>query len=223
MTDPQSRRERRAARKREQILEAAASVFAEQGFRRATTKDIAEAADIAEGTIYNYFQSKDDLLMGILDQLANLEERRVIMDHALQEDFQTFFTRHLTDRLNLSQENYTLLIAVLPELFNSTELREKYRETLYEPAMKMLELHLQARRDAGQIPPIDVSIVSRLLSAITLGTIMLALLDESVAESLTQPAVIAKIITAFSFGGLEAVITDPAATTTEQPGSSSQP
>lgn len=45
-----------------QILAAAMKVFAKKGFERATIKDIAKEADIAEGSIYNYFKNKDDLL-----------------------------------------------------------------------------------------------------------------------------------------------------------------
>ncbi|MFL7790868.1 MAG: helix-turn-helix domain-containing protein, partial [Anaerolineae bacterium] len=41
--------------RRNQILDAAAAVFAEKGFHRTTTKEIASRAGIAEGTIYNYF------------------------------------------------------------------------------------------------------------------------------------------------------------------------
>ncbi len=48
-----ARRERRIAARKEQILDAAAQVFAAKGFHRATTKEIAEAADVSEGTIYN--------------------------------------------------------------------------------------------------------------------------------------------------------------------------
>ena len=47
--------------RRTQILEAAAAVFAEKGFHKATTKEIARVAGISEGTIYNYFAQKRDL------------------------------------------------------------------------------------------------------------------------------------------------------------------
>jgi len=45
------------AARRNQILEAAASVFAAKGFHPTTIKDIAKEAGIADGTIYNYFES----------------------------------------------------------------------------------------------------------------------------------------------------------------------
>src|SRR2546428_8876258 len=56
--------------RRTQILAAAALVFARKGFDRATVTEIARAAGLAEGSIYNYFRSKEELLVHIPRQLA---------------------------------------------------------------------------------------------------------------------------------------------------------
>ena len=48
-----------------QILSAAAKVFARKGFERATIADIAKVAGVAEGSIYNYFKNKADLLVSL--------------------------------------------------------------------------------------------------------------------------------------------------------------
>ena len=49
------------------ILEAAAVVFAERGFRTARVADVAERAGIGKGTVYEYFKSKDDLFIQLFD------------------------------------------------------------------------------------------------------------------------------------------------------------
>jgi AcrR family transcriptional regulator len=48
-------------RKKAKILEASIKVFAEKGWNKTKMSDIAEAADIGKGTVYEYFQSKDEL------------------------------------------------------------------------------------------------------------------------------------------------------------------
>ena len=48
------------------ILEAARKVFAERGFHEATVEDIAEAAGVAKGTVYLYYQSKRDVYFAAL-------------------------------------------------------------------------------------------------------------------------------------------------------------
>ncbi len=59
---PETARRALMEERQTQILAAAMKVFAKKGFERATIKDIAKEADIAEGSIYNYFKGKDDLL-----------------------------------------------------------------------------------------------------------------------------------------------------------------
>ena len=54
--------------KREAILRAATSVFAEKGFFNAKVADIAKAARVADGTVYLYFKNKDDVLHSIFDR-----------------------------------------------------------------------------------------------------------------------------------------------------------
>jgi TetR/AcrR family fatty acid metabolism transcriptional regulator len=54
--------------KRTAILNAATSVFAEKGFFNAKVADIAAAAGIADGTVYLYFKSKDEILHSIFDR-----------------------------------------------------------------------------------------------------------------------------------------------------------
>lgn len=166
------------------------------------------AADIADGTIYNYFESKDDLVLALLDRLANLEERRDVMEHSLQEDVRAFFTRHIVDRLTLTQENETLIAAVLPELLSSPALGQRYKQAVVRPGIEMMEQHLAARQDAGQIPPIDVPVASRLVNATLLGLAVMALFGEEVTENMwSDPQVLANVITGFIFDGLDAVIT----------------
>lgn len=51
--------------KSDRILKAAETVFAEKGFARAKVSDIANLAEVAEGTVYEYFENKEDLLLSI--------------------------------------------------------------------------------------------------------------------------------------------------------------
>jgi len=55
----------RGTAKRERILRAAVDVFAQSGYFNAKVSDIAKAAGVADGTIYLYFDGKEDLLVTI--------------------------------------------------------------------------------------------------------------------------------------------------------------
>lgn len=54
--------------KRELILKAATRVFARNGYFNSKVADIARAADVADGTVYLYFKSKEEILRSIFDQ-----------------------------------------------------------------------------------------------------------------------------------------------------------
>lgn len=56
---------------RNAILDAAEQVFAERGFAAARVQDIAVRAGLAVGTIYNYFEQKEDVLFALLDERTN--------------------------------------------------------------------------------------------------------------------------------------------------------
>src|SRR5437763_16989508 len=57
-----------ASGKREAILRAATRVFARNGYFNSKVADIARAAEVAVGTVYVYFKSKEEVLHSIFDQ-----------------------------------------------------------------------------------------------------------------------------------------------------------
>ena len=61
------RRERKAARTRTEILEAARRLFADKGFAATTVADVAAEADVAVQTIYAHVGSKGDLVLALVD------------------------------------------------------------------------------------------------------------------------------------------------------------
>src|SRR5262249_49537011 len=83
------------AARRTQILDAATRVFASKGFNRATIRDVAQTAGVADGTIYNYFASKTDLLFGLLDRLNDTERRPASLAQAAEAPFSAYFRAYL--------------------------------------------------------------------------------------------------------------------------------
>src|SRR5437763_10392539 len=74
-TAPSSdRRQRRSAEIRERLFRAALAQFGKKGFAETTIEDITEAADLGKGTFFNYFPSKDHLLIAFAEmQFGKLE------------------------------------------------------------------------------------------------------------------------------------------------------
>jgi len=77
-------------RTRERILETAERLFRKQGFETATTRELAQAAGIASGTLFNYFASKEaialELVLAALERAVAACERRASGLRNLEED-----------------------------------------------------------------------------------------------------------------------------------------
>src|SRR5215470_647850 len=84
MTEPSTGpglRERKKARTRQAIADAAARLFAERGYEQVAVADVARAAEVSEQTVYNYFPTKDQLVTD-RDQLVQDELGRLIRTRA---------------------------------------------------------------------------------------------------------------------------------------------
>jgi AcrR family transcriptional regulator len=168
------------AARRTQILDAAIAVFSEKGFHRATIKEIARVAGIADGTIYTYFASKDEVLIAILDRLNETTERKQQFVLSGEQDLKAFFRAYLRQRMTLLWPNAEVFRVVLPELLVNGELRKQYYEQVLAPTIAIGEQFFQARSEQLQI---NIPLTVRAIAGMLLGLLMLQLLgDQEIAE-----------------------------------------
>jgi len=189
-------REQLIQARRNQILDAAAAVFAEKGFHRATTKEIAKAAGVSEGTIYNYFDSKADLLIGIMTRLAKLEGLGEELVDALQSDARDSFVAMFRDRMSRIAQNQETLQAILPEMLVNPALRERFYQQYVLRIATLIEQYVGARIELGHVRPVNVPLTARAVQSIFVGLLMLRILgDETLLSGWDDlPEVLATII-----------------------------
>ena len=92
------RRQRRSAETRERLFRAALRLFAEQGFAETTVEDITNAADVGKGTFFNYFPSKEHILIAFSDMQLSKLQATVDQMRARPEPMRSFF-RAMTVRM----------------------------------------------------------------------------------------------------------------------------
>jgi AcrR family transcriptional regulator len=73
-----TRRDRKRLRTEELILDAATSVFLNKGMSTTTMQDIAQSADVAQGTLYNYFPNKESLTVAVARRMIKEHGRRLL-------------------------------------------------------------------------------------------------------------------------------------------------
>jgi TetR/AcrR family fatty acid metabolism transcriptional regulator len=190
-----------AAARRNQILDAATQVFAQKGFHRATIKEIARVAGIADGTIYTYFASKTDVLLGILNRLNESTEREHHLKPESTQDLRAFFSTYLRQRMALFWPNAEVFQAVLPEMLANAELRELYYQQVIAPTIVVGEQSFQAQSSTGQIQVLDIPLTVRSIAGMIFGLLLFQLLgDEVIAKRWEElPEVLASLL----FDGLQ--------------------
>lgn len=167
-----------------QILDAATTVFAAKGFQAATIQDIAREAGIAAGTIYNYFDNKPALLLGIFERL----QRAILQGEgtlpadgvALYGAVKALVSYPLTA---LEDDDFALFRIVLSQTMINETLRGRYQEKILAPALAAGDGALQAQADAEGLAMSgeDARLFVRILAATVMGLMVAHVLgDETV-------------------------------------------
>jgi len=144
------RRERRSAEIRERLFRAALQLFAERGFTETTVEDITEAADVGKGTFFNYFPSKDHILLAFGEmQLAKLEQA-VAQARETNEPMPEFL-RALGVRMTQEPTRNPAIIRALLQAYLSTT---PVREAMVDLQRRVHALHtqmIQLGQERGEI------------------------------------------------------------------------
>jgi AcrR family transcriptional regulator len=97
-------RERKKEQTRQRIAETARQLFLERGFERVTVSEIAQAADVSDKTVFNYFPAKEDLFYWQLESFAD-EMLATIRTREPGESILAAFKRFLLSRRGLLGEH----------------------------------------------------------------------------------------------------------------------
>jgi AcrR family transcriptional regulator len=202
MTEQQSKRTRRRLPREQreaQILDAATRVFASKGFRAATTREIAAEAGISEGTIYNYFDSKYDLLIAMSKRLA-MESLVQLEALPPETSVRGYVTAVVTDRFQLLIEHMDLIRALMPEVLVDADLRRAYTEEVLSPAIAYLGALIDDRTKAGVFRKVNTDIVGRAMIGAVMSFGYLWLRDPSLLEERSQEELVSEVVGLFLDG-----------------------
>lgn len=153
---------------RERILEAARDVILSKGLVRATTKEIARVAGVSEGTLYNYFASKEAIFLDALGQIPSdfISLVRALPARAGNEPVGTVLTQ--VGLVGLAF--YDDAIRMGASIFADPELLARHRQLIAQRhagpqrANELLADYLRAEQELGRISPTaDVEAVAYLL------------------------------------------------------------
>ena len=162
------RKEREKERRREEILVADKRDIVEKGLTTATVDDIAIAAELSKGTLYLYFESKEDiyialmtrglqLLYSMFNNTISVETSVVKILHRMEEAYTVFFN---------TQRNYFRMLdsAFRPNVHKevSEEMRRTYTtesQKNWEQIIDLFNRGVREKKIRNDINPVDMAII----------------------------------------------------------------
>lgn len=131
------------------ILEAAAIVFAENGFHRARISDVAKKAGVADGTVYLYFQNKHDLLIKTFEEImdeVNCVIKRVYESNLSYEDkIKELIKAHYL----LAKEHPHIAEVITFELRQSYKFMKEYENKKFKEYLRTIAQIIREGQEHG--------------------------------------------------------------------------
>ena len=190
------RREVNWKNNRDAILDAARDVFAEIGYGGTTVRDIIRRTNLASGTFYNYFDSKEAVFNALSEEigtelrqlLRDIRQRATSFDGFIEAMFLTYFSYYVNNR-----ENYMLT--------RSNRGRDGMNEVMQGPQVRagLAELSddIHQAIAEGFIPQLDVELLTA-----SLGGVACSILDEMMEREPLDPEAAAQFATRLFMTGV---------------------
>ncbi len=163
------------AKRREQIASAAMNVFSRLGYDGATMANVAAEAGVAVGTIYNYFQSKRDLLEAIADDYVITPFRELVANRSGSD--MAFLSAIIENRLTLGLQDVSRFLALFNEIQRDPALRKRYAEEALGPIMSTLEGYVRQRIAEGTFRELDPAVTVRAVGGMFIGFMLIARME----------------------------------------------
>jgi AcrR family transcriptional regulator len=191
------KREETKASNRQAIIDAARRVFAELGYGATTVRDIIRATDLASGTFYNYFKSKEEVFQALQDETALRVRPRLRAERVRARNFEEFISGSFRTFFDFVKNDHTTLATMQrnPEL-------QRVRIDTPEVVAGFDELRVDLERAiaTGVVPDTDPDLLMASIVGVAfeIANHMIARDDMSVDEA-------AKFATALFLGGVQAL------------------
>ncbi|KJW12955.1 TetR/AcrR family transcriptional regulator [Levilactobacillus spicheri] len=173
--------------KQKQVLAASLALFAEQGFANTTTKQIADRAGVAEGTVYRRYKTKDELLAALLKPMVTTVLPRLMREFAQQVATMRNLTRHqlltalIENRAAFLAENWPVGKVLLNEMMIQPALRQAVIQNAAPIIQKTLYPILDRLRAQQELAAVPNDMVVQFIVGTVLTNVMRANLQDDFA------------------------------------------
>lgn len=144
-----SRRDRKKSDARAKIIATAIELFSKHSIASVTVEQIAEAADIGKGTIYNYFDTKEAVVVAFMVDLERKVQVRIPKIAKSSTGLASILTEYIQFQFRLKKRYHQFVRVFLTQMFGNTEHFLPYMvemQKVIDPPLESLFLELKRRR-----------------------------------------------------------------------------
>jgi AcrR family transcriptional regulator len=191
------KREETKASNRQAIIDAARRVFAELGYGATTVRDIIRATDLASGTFYNYFKSKEEVFQALQDETALRVRPRLRAERIRARTFEEFISGSFRTFFDFVKNDH----ATFATMRRNPEMQRVRIDTPEVIAgFDELRVDLERAIAGGVMPDTDPDLLMAAMVGVAfeVGNLIIARDDLSADEA-------AKFATALFLGGVQAL------------------
>jgi TetR/AcrR family transcriptional regulator, fatty acid metabolism regulator protein len=145
---------------RDRILDVALDVFSRKGYRDTHLDEIAAKADTSEGSIFFHFASKEQIFLALIDQFADLLERRVTEAIQGQEEGMARVRTAVEVCLETFGRYRWPAKILLIQAVGLGAVFEAKRSEIHERFAGLIEIYLKEAVALGQIEPVDTEVTA---------------------------------------------------------------
>lgn len=146
---------------RERILEAAETVFADNGYHDALVDEIGRRTSMSKGGLYFHFPSKEDLFFAVMDRLANKLVRRAEKAAIRADSPVAAAEAALGAVVSALSKQRRLARLLVTQGYSMGNAFESKRAEIFDRFAGVIRMQLDDAVDAGQIDELDTDLASR--------------------------------------------------------------
>lgn len=168
-------------KRKNQILDAAMKTFSEVGFHKARMSDIADTSGLSKGSLYWYFDSKDSIILNLLEKIFEPELndlKALLTDNRSAEDRLEIYVDRVSDDMVSMLKWMPLIHDFIALAFRKKPVR-KAISSYYQKHLEILLSLIQQGLDSGEFQADSAMEASIAIGSILEGTVLLWVYDPS--------------------------------------------
>lgn len=168
-------------KRKNQILDAAMKTFSEVGFHKARMSDIADTSGLSKGSLYWYFDSKDSIILNLLEKIFEPELndlKALLTDSRSAEDRLGIYVDRVSDDMVAMLKWMPLIHDFIALAFRKEPVR-KAISSYYQRHLEILLSLIQQGLDSGEFQADSAMEASIAIGSILEGTVLLWVYDPS--------------------------------------------